>query len=128
MLILEGTGKELSKTGIRREAMQGALITVSIVLGVPVLRSKSPSESANPVLVEHLQKNACNLRFQQNTQTHIVYEFLLAYGSFYLFCVILDFMDEKGQDRAYHRAEQANKEGVFKSRYRIQIAGTACLV
>ena len=64
MLILEGTGKELSKTGIRREAMQGALITVSIVLGVPVLRSKGPSESANPVLVEHLQKNACNLRFQ----------------------------------------------------------------
>ena len=36
VLILEGTGKELTETGIRREAMQGALITVSIVLGVPV--------------------------------------------------------------------------------------------
>ena len=50
VLILEGTGKELTETGIRREAMQGALITVSIVLGVPVLRSKSPYESAHLIL------------------------------------------------------------------------------
>ena len=50
MLLLEGTGKKLTETGIRREAMQGALITVSIVLGVPVLRSKSPSESAHLIL------------------------------------------------------------------------------
>ena len=46
VLLLEGTGKELTETGIRREAMQGALIAVSIVLGIPVLRSKSPPESA----------------------------------------------------------------------------------
>lgn len=50
VLLLEGTGKDLTETGIRREAMQGALITVSIVLGVPVLRSKSPSESAHLIL------------------------------------------------------------------------------
>ncbi|MGD8270833.1 MAG: ERCC4 domain-containing protein [Desulfobacterales bacterium] len=50
VLILEGTGKELTETGIRREAMQGALITASIVLGVPVLRSKSPYESAHLIL------------------------------------------------------------------------------
>jgi ERCC4-type nuclease len=50
VLILEGTGKELTETGIRREAIQGALITVSIVLGIPVLRSKSPSESAHLIL------------------------------------------------------------------------------
>ena len=50
MLLLEGTGKELTETGIRREAMQGALISVSIVLGIPVLRSKSPSESAQLIL------------------------------------------------------------------------------
>ena len=50
VLILEGTGKELTETGIRREAMQGALITVRIVLGVPVLRSKSPYESAHLIL------------------------------------------------------------------------------
>jgi len=50
VLLLEGTGKELTETGIRREAMQGALITVSVVLGIPVLRSKSPSESAKLIL------------------------------------------------------------------------------
>ena len=50
VLILEGTGRELTETGIRREAIQGALITVSIVLGVPVLRSKSPFESAQLIL------------------------------------------------------------------------------
>ena len=50
VLILEGTGKELTETGIRREAIQGALITVSIVLGIPVLRSKSPYESSHLIL------------------------------------------------------------------------------
>ena len=50
VLILEGTGKELTETGVRREAIQGALITVSIVLGIPVLRSKDPSETARLIL------------------------------------------------------------------------------
>jgi ERCC4-type nuclease len=50
VLILEGNGKELAETGIRRAAMQGALIAVSIVLGVPVLRSKIPYESAHLIL------------------------------------------------------------------------------
>jgi len=58
VLILEGTGKELSETGIRREAMQGALITISIVLGVPVLRSKGPSESAHLILYTARQVNS----------------------------------------------------------------------
>jgi ERCC4-type nuclease len=50
VLILEGTAKDLSETGVRREAMQGALITVSIVMGIPVLRSRTPSESARLIL------------------------------------------------------------------------------
>jgi ERCC4-type nuclease len=50
VLILEGTGKELTETGVRREAMQGALITISIVLGIPVLRSKNSTESARLIL------------------------------------------------------------------------------
>jgi ERCC4-type nuclease len=50
ILILEGTGKDLTRTGVRREAMQGALISVSIVLGIPVLRSKDPGESARLIL------------------------------------------------------------------------------
>jgi len=50
VLILEGTGKELTEIGISREAMQGALITISLLLGVPVLRSKDPFESAHLIL------------------------------------------------------------------------------
>lgn len=50
ILILEGTGKDLSETGVRREAMQGALITVSLILGIPVLRSMNPSETANLII------------------------------------------------------------------------------
>ena len=46
VLILEGTGKDLTDTGMRREAMQGAMITISLILGIPVLRSKDPLETA----------------------------------------------------------------------------------
>jgi ERCC4-type nuclease len=50
VLILEGTGKDLNEVGVSREAMQGALITISIVLGIPVLRSQNYSESARLIL------------------------------------------------------------------------------
>jgi len=46
ILVLEGTGKDLAEAGMRREAMQGALITTSLILGIPVLRSKEPLETA----------------------------------------------------------------------------------
>ena len=45
-LILEGTAVDIAEIGMTREAMQGALITVSLILGIPVLRSKDPSETA----------------------------------------------------------------------------------
>ena len=45
-LILEGTVSDTAEIGMTREAMQGALITVSLILGTPVLRSKDPSETA----------------------------------------------------------------------------------
>ncbi len=50
VLILEGTAKDLSETGVSREAMQGALITISLLLGIPVLRSKMPFETACLIL------------------------------------------------------------------------------
>ena len=50
VLILEGTGKKLTEIGVSREAMQGALITISLILGVPVLRSKDPFESAHLII------------------------------------------------------------------------------
>jgi ERCC4-type nuclease len=45
-LLLEGTGRDLPATGVRREALTGALVTVSLVLGIPVLRSCDAAESA----------------------------------------------------------------------------------
>jgi len=46
ILILEGTGRDIAASGIRREAMQGALISTTLILGIPVLRSKEPDETA----------------------------------------------------------------------------------
>ncbi|MCU0600598.1 MAG: helix-hairpin-helix domain-containing protein [Desulfobacterales bacterium] len=47
ILILEGTSKDLSETGIQRPALQGALVSVSLIFGIPVLRSMHPSETAD---------------------------------------------------------------------------------
>jgi DNA excision repair protein ERCC-4 len=46
VLILEGNAGDIAGLGMTREALQGALITVSLILGIPVLRSKDPSETA----------------------------------------------------------------------------------
>jgi len=43
--ILEGSSKDLKAAGVRREAVQGALITLSVFFGLPVLRSLSPDET-----------------------------------------------------------------------------------
>jgi len=50
VLVLEGTVSDTAEIGVTREAMQGALITVSIILGTPVLRSKDPSETARLIV------------------------------------------------------------------------------
>ncbi len=50
VLILEGTAIDTVDLGMTREAMQGALITVSLILGIPVLRSKDPSETARLIV------------------------------------------------------------------------------
>jgi DNA excision repair protein ERCC-4 len=50
VLILEGTVSDTVDMGMTRASMQGALITVSIILGIPVLRSKAPSETARLIV------------------------------------------------------------------------------
>jgi ERCC4-type nuclease len=45
-LILEGSTAEALQLRITREALQGALITVSLVLGIPVLRARDAAETA----------------------------------------------------------------------------------
>jgi len=45
-IILEGTSRDLIDCKMRREAIQGALVTLAIVLGIPLLRSKDADETA----------------------------------------------------------------------------------
>jgi len=45
VVVLEGRSKDIKEFGIRREAVQGALITLSVFFGLPVLRSMVPEET-----------------------------------------------------------------------------------
>lgn len=45
VLILEGQAGDVREIGMRREAIQGALITVSLFVGLPVLRTRTPEET-----------------------------------------------------------------------------------
>ncbi len=46
VLVLEGCDQDWRDTGVRREALQGALITIGVFYGVGVLRSDDPEETA----------------------------------------------------------------------------------
>jgi DNA excision repair protein ERCC-4 len=46
VLILEGQSRDLRQGEIHREALQGALITTSLVLGIPLLRALRPKKTA----------------------------------------------------------------------------------
>jgi len=50
VLILEGTAVDTVDLRMTRASIQGALITVSVILGIPVLRSKDPSETARLIV------------------------------------------------------------------------------
>ena len=50
VLILEGTGKDAKGLGVHREALQGALITISLIVSIPVLRSMTPEETARLIV------------------------------------------------------------------------------
>jgi DNA excision repair protein ERCC-4 len=49
-IILEGTGAELAGSGMRWEAIQGALVTVSLFCGLPLLRTRTPDETVRTML------------------------------------------------------------------------------
>jgi len=50
MMILEGCASDLAGSGMRREAIQGALVMVTIYLGIPLLRSRNLRESVQLML------------------------------------------------------------------------------
>jgi DNA excision repair protein ERCC-4 len=46
LFLIEGTVRDLSKTGMKRQAIQGAIISIVLKFELPLLRSISPEESA----------------------------------------------------------------------------------
>lgn len=44
-VLVEGVGRDLGASGMRREAVQGAIINLSLFFGLPVLRSRSVDET-----------------------------------------------------------------------------------
>jgi ERCC4-type nuclease len=46
VVVLEGTARDLAATDMRREALQGALLTLTLKLDLSLLRAKTPDETA----------------------------------------------------------------------------------
>ena len=57
-MILEGTGRELLESGMRWEAIQGALVTVTLTFGIPLLRTRTPEETVRTMLYAAQQRQA----------------------------------------------------------------------
>ena len=57
-LILEGRSQDLAGTRMRREAVRGALVTLTLFMGIPVLRSMRPQETACLILYAARQARA----------------------------------------------------------------------
>ena len=49
-MILEGSAHDRADSGMRREALQGALVTLTLFLGIPLLRAADAAESARLML------------------------------------------------------------------------------
>lgn len=60
-IILEGTGQEAAQTGVRREAIQGALVTIALFCGIPLLRTRTPEETVRTMLYAARQARAVAL-------------------------------------------------------------------
>ena len=57
-LILEGTSRDLATTQMSWEAIQGALIHINLLLGLPVLRSRNASDTVNTMVYAARQRRA----------------------------------------------------------------------
>ena len=50
-LLLEGSSEDLARSGMRREAIQGALVQITLFMQIPVLRALDANESASLLLM-----------------------------------------------------------------------------
>ena len=57
-MILEGTSRDLADSGMSWEAIQGALVTVTLFCGVPLLRTRTPEETVRTILYAAQQRQA----------------------------------------------------------------------
>lgn len=81
-IILEGTARDLTDTKMRREAIQGALISLTLFLGIPLLRSRNQTETVQLMLFAARQGRAVTsgalprkgrrYRSRQRVQIHIL--------------------------------------------------------
>ena len=62
VLILEGTTKNIASFGLKRESIQGAIITLSVIMGVPLLRSKDCLETTKLIVMTAKQVNRSDSR------------------------------------------------------------------
>ena len=58
VVILEGSSRDLAQSRMRREAIQGALVTLTLSFGIPLLRSVNPEETAALILLTARQGRA----------------------------------------------------------------------
>lgn len=57
-ILLEGTAHDLAQNGMRWESIQGALITVTLFCGIPLLRTRTPEETVRTMLYAAQQGQA----------------------------------------------------------------------
>ena len=51
VVLLEGAASDLQRCGLSRRAIQGALVSLTVAFGIPVLRASDPSESAQLIII-----------------------------------------------------------------------------
>lgn len=58
VMILEGTSRDLADSAMRWESVQGALVTVALFCGIPLLRTRTPEETVRTMLFAARQGRA----------------------------------------------------------------------
>jgi ERCC4-type nuclease len=81
-LILEGTTGDLNRSGMTWEAVQGALVTVALQVGLPILRTRSPEETvktlafaaaqARMIASDNLPRAGCRPKGKRALQSYIL--------------------------------------------------------
>ncbi len=81
-LILEGRAGDLAQSLMRREALQGALVSLSLIFQIPILRSLDPAETARLLLyagdqlqreqADHIQRHCKRPKRRRKLQLYVL--------------------------------------------------------